>query len=363
MKPFSGEEKIYIWLDSFPLEEQEKRKLLKAVDTPKELLKKLGEVFPATIKAGKESVLQDMLSSLSDGGEYFKAYLSGLEKKGVTPIPFPSEHYPKALKALSAPPLVLYAKGNLSLLEEELFCVVGSRVTPDLTMKTGKAIAKDLSLRFTLVTGSADGGDSAAIEGALSGSGKIVCIPAGGFAHLPKSNLALFKKVEQSGLIVTLHPEFTPVRNFSYEKRNEILAALSRGVLVISAGEKSGTLVTANYASKAKKPVFALPYPPENPYGKGCNALIKEGAHLTETAEDIFKKTGVEPLLKKAALPALTQTEALLYGVLEKEIECNLSLLSEKTGIPAYLLTGTITALEVKGLVVKTGGNNVSIVR
>ena len=356
-------QKIYIWLDSFPLDEQEKRRLLKEAEEPKTLLKKLPEIFPKAVKTGKESVYKNMLASLSDDGAYFQGVLSAFEKRGVTPLPYPAKNYPKALKELSAPPLVLYLKGNVALLEQELFCVIGSRVTPEQTMKIGKQIAKDLSGGFTLVTGSADGGDSCAVEGALLGSGKVVCVLAGGFSSLPKSNLPLFKKVLEKGLIVATHPEFAPVRAFSYEKRNEILATLSCGTLVISAGEKSGTLITAKYAKKQRKPVFALPYPPENPYGKGCNALIKDGAFLTETANDIFLKTGKKTTSERAEKPTLSGNEKLVYEILQKENEANLSLLSEQTGIPAYLLAGTVTSLEVKGLIVKTGGNHIAIIK
>lgn len=362
MQRFSSEEKIYIWLDSFPLEEQEKHKLLQAAGTPKNLLAKLDKLFHTVIKSGKEGVYNNMARSLSDDGAYFQTVLSSLQKEAITPLPLPSADYPKAVKQLPSPPLVLYAKGDLSLLKTDAFCVVGSRITPETAMRTGKTIAKELSERFTILTGTADGGDTSAIEGALVGSGKIICLTAGGMHALPKSNAQTLAKVQKSGLLLAAHPANTVVRNFSFERRNELLAALSVGTLVVSAGEKSGTLITAKYAKKFHKPLFALPYPPNATAGVGCNALIKQGARLTESAEDIFEAFGIrKERVEKEAIP-LTNEEQKIYEVLKTEHEINLSLLAEKTGIAAYLLAGSIASLEVKGLLLRTGGNRVAIV-
>lgn len=359
---FSGEERIYIWLDSFPLEEQEKQKLLKAAESPKKLLSDLAKLFPSVIKSGKESVYNTMADSLKDGGAYFRSVLEALEQNGVTPIPYPSKLYPEPFKTLPSPPLVLYAKGDVSLLQTELFAIVGSRITPQTAMRTGKTIAKDLSERFTLLTGTADGGDTAAIEGGLSGSGKIVCFAAGGLNALPKNNAPLLDKVLRQGLILTACPPNTPVRSFSFERRNELLATLCKGALVLSAGEKSGALITAKYVQKASKPLFALPYPPESPAGAGCNGLIKQGARLTERANDIFSFFGIKETLTEKKTLSLTEDENTVITALNQEHEISLSLLAAQTKIPAYKLAGIVTALEVKGLIVKTGGNKIALI-
>lgn len=362
MQRFSSEEKIYIWLDSFPLEEQDKHKLLQAAKTPKHLLANLDELFHAVIKSDKERVYNNMARSLTDDGAYFQTVLSSLEQEGVTPLPLPSADYPEAVKQLPSPPLVLYAKGNLSLLKTNAFCIVGSRLTPETAMRTSKTIAKELSEHFTILTGTADGGDTSAIEGALAGSGKVVCLAAGGMHALPKNNAQTLAKVQKTGLILAAHSADTAVRNFSFESRNELLAALGIGTLVVSAGEKSGALITAKYAKKFHKPLFALPYPPNSAAGTGCNALIKQGARLTENADDVLEAFGIKrERTEKAAIP-LTDEEERIYEILRTEHEINLSLLAEKTGIPAYLLAGSIASLEVKGLIQRTGGNRVAVI-
>ena len=362
MKELHGEGKIYLWLDSFNLERQEKNKLLKSAGSAKRLLSDLDEVFNGVFKGEHSSVLNAMRASLCDGGEYFRRFVDKLSERGLEPIPYPDERYPNALKTLANPPLVLYAKGNLSLLTDDLFCIVGSRKTGATTMKTTAKIAQTLSERLTILTGVADGGDYASIEGALKGTKKIVCLAAGGYDAVPKTN-DLLPQVQKYGLLLTAHPYFTPVRSFSYGERNELLSALASGALVVSAGEKSGALITANYIKKQNKPLFALPYPPESYTGAGCNALIKEGAYLTETAEDIFQKLGVQAPEKTTNELPLTDNERKAYELLQTETELPVSIIAQKTGLPPYLIGGVIASLEIKGLVVRTGGGRVCLVR
>lgn len=270
-----------------------------------------------------------------------------------------STYYPAEWKELSDKPQTLFAAGNIELLKTRKFTVVGSRRTPKSALVLGEAIAKELSGTFTIVSGAADGGDSAAISGALV-SGNVICVLAGGFSSLPQSNLSLLEKVMQKGLILSPHPYDTPVRNFSYPYRNKLLAALGEATLVLGAGEKSGALLTAKYAQEFKKPVFALPYAPNSPVGAGCNALIKRGGYLTECAADVFERLGVEYTEHKTAI-LLTDTEEQMLGALKELGEGHITELSAKSGVPAFKVRGVLAALQVKGLVVELGGNRFSI--
>ena len=147
----------------------------------------------------------------------------------IKEISFSSELYPESLKSLADAPKTLYAVGEINLLKTRKFTVVGSRTTPTAALKIGATIAKELSETFTLVTGTADGGDGAAIEGALKGSGKVICILAGGFFSIPQGNLPLLERVAKSGLLLSSHENDAPVRSFSYEYRNKLLAVLGEG--------------------------------------------------------------------------------------------------------------------------------------
>lgn len=351
----TAEGKSYIWLDSFPLEASEKRKLLAEAGSPTALVKKFSDHRETLIKFGKESVYNNMLASLSDGGGYFSERLNELQNRKITPIAYGSKEYPQELLSLKDAPLVLYAKGDLSLLKERKFTVVGARRTPQNALTLCETLTETLANEFAIVTGTADGGDSAAIKGALK-KGRIVAVAAGGFSALPQGNHELLKRVEENGLLLSPVPYESTVKAYSYEYRNKLLAALSEGVLVVGAAEKSGALITAKYAREMEKKLFAFPYFAGVYAGEGCNALIKNGARLTETAADVFQAFGIAERKREREIP-LSPDEQTLLTLLRETGEAHASELSSRSGIPVYKLTAVLSALEIKKLAVKTGGN------
>lgn len=277
-----------------------------------------------------------------------------IKQSDILAITKQSELYPETFQAFSDAPERIYAVGNVQLLQTEKFVVVGARRTPPSALKTGGEIVKNLTDAFTVVTGSADGGDVSAIENALD-SGKIICVLPGGFGAIPQGNYTLIEKVAKKGLLLALHPYDTEVRAFSYEYRNKFLSALGKGVLVLGAGEKSGALITAKYAKKQGKRIFALPYPPHTESGAGCNALIKAGAYLTESAEDIYKAFGIT-VAEKPKL-SLSETEERILQAVKTLEKGHIIEIAEKTGMPVYKLQSALSALEVKGAVTALGGN------
>ncbi|MBQ8229295.1 MAG: DNA-protecting protein DprA [Clostridia bacterium] len=281
--------------------------------------------------------------------------------ENIVEIGVSSPDYPKEWQDLPDKPEKLYAVGNISLLKERKFTVVGSRTTPVNALKLGAKIAEELTSAFVIVTGTADGGDTAAVEGALKGNGRVICLLAGGFSALPQANLALLKRVAENGLLLSPHPYETPVRAFSYEYRNKLLATLSEGTLVLGAGQKSGALITAKYARQFGKAVFAFPYPPNSSAGSGCNALIKTGGYLAENAADIAEKTGADLSVKKPRI-TLSADEEKLLAALKALSEAHINELSERSGIPAFKARAVLSALEVKGLAVSIGGNRYAVV-
>lgn len=288
--------------------------------------------------------------------------LSDLQRLQTQLIPLSKtdKEYPKAWLGLPDAPETLYALGNISLLQARKLAVVGSRRTPANALKFGEKIAAELSESVVIVTGAADGGDTAAIEGGLQ-NGRVIVLLAGGFSALPQGNLPLLERVAKHGLLLSPCSFETPVLRFSYEYRNKLLAALCDGVLVLGAGEKSGALITAKYAEKFEKWVFALPYPPNSAAGVGCNALIKRGGYLVENGEDIAKVLGIE-LGKKSAMPPLSEDESKMYAALQELCDGHISELAAKSGIPAFKARAVLSALEVKGLAVGTGGNRYTLV-
>ena len=278
-------------------------------------------------------------------------------KHRIKEIPNTALEYPKEWKVFSDAPTAIYAVGDLTLLKQRKFVVVGSRRTPAPALKLGENITRTLSHNLVIVTGTADGGDSAAIEGALAGGGKVICVLAGGFSTVPQTNLALLEKVAKSGLVISPHPYDTPVRSFSYEYRNKLLAALGEGVLVLGAAEKSGALITARYAYGQKKPVFALPYFPGSAAGEGCNAILKGGGILTENAFDVARKLDINLEERTLHTVQLTADELKIMAVLRNLAEAHVMDLAAGTGLPTFKAKAVLSALEVKGVIVSVGGN------
>lgn len=348
---WSQEEKCLLWLDSFSIEPAQKHALLRSAGGAVNLVKNFS-AYSAALDADKAAQMQETLQS----DKYFLSLKSRLEKEKITPVFYGMDGYPDGWLSLSDAPLCLYAKGDVRLLRERKFAVIGSRKTTETGRKLGKKIAQELAQHFAVVTGSADGGDESALQGGLLG-GKVICFLAGGFAASPKEN-PLLASVEEQGLVITACPYDSPVRVYSYELRNKLLAALCAGVLVLGAAKKSGALITAKYAKAQGKKVFAIPYSPSVLAGEGCNALIKDGGFLTETADDILVQYGVSATKKQAV--SLTETEQALVDILKEKGELHAAEIAKAAGIPIFKLTAILSSLEVKGSVVKLGGNRYS---
>ena len=281
-----------------------------------------------------------------------------MQEDKLTTIPITDERYPKEWKDLPNAPKTLQCYGDTALLLKRKLTVVGSRQTPISALKTGGKIVEKLSQAFVIVTGTADGGDVTAIESALN-VGKVICVLAGGFSALPQNLLPLLKKVGEKGLLLSPYPFDTPVRSYSYEYRNKLLAYLGEGTLVLGAGKKSGALITAKYAKQAQKPVFALPYNPGAFAGEGCNALIKTGAYLTESADDVCEVFHL-PIGQEQPAPKLSADEEKVAIALKELSQAHVSELALKTRIPVFKLRAVLSSLEIKGKAVNLGGNRFS---
>ncbi len=281
-------------------------------------------------------------------------------KQNIKTLSINDEKYPIEWRALPDAPSRIDYVGNLGLLSARKLTVVGSRLTPAHALKLGEKIVAELTAAFAIVTGTADGGDGAAISGAMQ-SGRVICVLAGGFSALPQGNLTLLKKVAEKGLILSPYPYEAPTRTFSYEYRNKLLAALSEGTFVLGAGVKSGALITAEYAKKFNKKLFAFPYAPCSAVGEGCNTIIKQGGGLVENADDIAKAFGASLENTTPQIP-LSSDENALYQALKENGELHVNELSQKTGVSPFKARAILSALEVKGLIVAIGGNCYSAV-
>ena len=221
--------------------------------------------------------------------------------------------------------------------------------------------------RSCIVTGLAEGGDSAAISGALPFKNLISVLPCGIFGCYPASHAGLKEQIAKSGLLLSEYPPDEGVKKYSFHERNRLLAGLSEGVLVLSAGARSGALITANCAAEFGRDVFALPYRPNETRGAGCNDLLKNGASLVTEAEDILSFYGFETQKQEERTegkgPSLTPEERRVYEVLREGGELHSSVLAERAGMKIFEAAAVLSSLELKGLAVKAGGNRYSLAR
>lgn len=312
-----------------------------------------------------------LIKTLSDGvynkvkgnfysESYRKNFLGELEKKGVRCVTYFSENYPEALKNTPFPPITLFCKGNINLLNGRAFAVVGSRKTPRDTFAAVKDIAAELAQKFTVVSGLAEGADTAALTGAVE-SGKVISVLANGFDYIyPAKNASLLKNIEKNGLAITEYTPDTRPEAFRFPIRNRIIAGLAEGVLVASAAEKSGALITARYALEYDRRVFAFPHSINAKYGAGCNALIKEGATLCRNTLDIFEDFGLD--FKPLKIIELSAEEKVILNLVREAGEAFVPDLAEKCGKQTFEIIGLLSQLELKGKIVRLGGNRYSAV-
>lgn len=328
----------------------QKKLLLASVNNANSNCEKYAKAF---ISACGEASYNKAKTTLFDEN-YRRKLLEELDKRGIVCVTYKSTGYPEQLKNIPVPPLVLYARGNVELLKGQLFAVVGSRKTTEYAYAECKKICAELAEKFVIVTGVADGADSAAACGALD-SGNIICVLPGGHDSSCTANVKVLKEVEEKGLIISEFPFGMPARKYTYFLRNRIIAGLSKGVLVVSAATKSGAINTANYAIDYSREVFAFPYNIGITSGEGCNNLIKKGAYLCDSANDIFSVFGIEARQEESL--SLDKDERQVLNLLKQDGETHVERIAERLGKQLFEINAVCAMLEIKGLVCRVGGN------
>ena len=203
-------------------------------------------------------------------------------------ITYIDEDYPTCLKQVYHPPMVLYYYGDLSLLgqEEKSIAVVGSRDASDMGINRTMELVHELSSEYIIVSGLARGIDTAAHIATLQSKGKTIAVLGCGIDYCyPEENKDLYKIIKKKGLVVSEYPNETQPLQDHFPKRNRIIAALAKGILITEAKRKSGTLITVNWAQSMTKEIMCVPYRVED--DSGTNQLIKEGAYMVEDADDV----------------------------------------------------------------------------
>ncbi len=270
--------------------------------------------------------------------------------------------YPSSLRDIPDKPDVLYVQGRWPLPEEVMkIGIVGARRATPYGMDAAARISSDLSQQGALIiSGLAMGIDACAHRACLKEGGWTVAVLGHGFGHeYPRDNARLSKDLAEKGTLITEFDFDVPPRPQHFPRRNRIISGLSRGVVVVEAGEHSGALITARYAAEQGRDVFVVPGSIFNWQSKGCHRLIKEGARLIESAQDLLEEYGAKAPGVRASskeLPPLSPAEQELLGHLNS-VPLSVDELAELTGHRVDRLAEVLLSLELKGLIMNMSGH------
>ena len=298
--------------------------------------------------------------------------LEALAKLGGRLIAACETDYPAGLEALEAPPPVLSLLGHPHLLQKEMIAIVGARNASALARKFADMLARELGFAgLVVVSGLARGIDASAHEAALA-VGTVGVVAGGVDVIYPPENDRLYAAIKNQGVILSEMRLGEAPQARHFPRRNRIISGLARGVVVVEAAEKSGSLITANYALEQGREIFAVPGSPLDPRARGANRLIKEGATLTESAEDIlsvlspmlggaFREPGRPPPTPPA--DALEAEADRIRANIEEALgpsPVEIDELIRQLGAPAAAVLTVILELELAGRCRRHPGNRVS---
>jgi DNA processing protein len=271
--------------------------------------------------------------------------------------------YPKALLESGDAPLALYAKGRVELLANPAIAMVGSRNCSQGGADTAEAFAQTISARgVTVVSGMALGIDAAAHVGALRSAqaGSTIAVVGTGIDRVyPARNKTLAHSIAEQGLMLSEYPLGTPPLAENFPKRNRIISGLSLGVLVVEASMASGSLITARLAGEQGREVFAIPGSIHSTFHKGCHHLIKQGAKLVETADDVLGELRLETAKPSTDIAAAETRSAASDNALLNHIEhapIDVDTLVTRSGLAVDQVVTELTMLELSGLVEQLAG-------
>jgi DNA processing protein len=291
-----------------------------------------------------------------------------LEQPNCHILLYGDKQYPSLLAEIHDPPSLLYLQGDISMLSQWQLAIVGSRNPSE----TGRQLAYDFANYLghgglCITSGLAMGIDAAAHKGALAAGAKTIAVVGTGLDRVyPAKNRDLAHDIAANGLLVSEFPLGTPPKSENFPRRNRIISALSLGTLVVEAALKSGSLITARMAMEQAREVFAIPGSIHNPLARGCHKLIREGAKLVETAQDILEELGPLAQLQVETLSTGSEENEQQQELNDPEYQLLLDKLGfdpitideliQRSGLTAEEVSSMLLLLELKGQVESLAG-------
>lgn len=290
-------------------------------------------------------------------------YQRQVEASGASVLTWDSPDYPALLRQIPAAPPVIFVRGGFEPVDQWAVAIVGTR----RLSAYGRLVAHDLATGLarngiTIVSGLARGIDGVAHRAALEADGRTIAVMGCGIDRVypPEHRDLAHAIVAGQGALVTDFPLGTEPSSANFPARNRLISGLSLGVLVIEAGERSGALITARFALEQDREVFAVPGNINSPVSVGANRLIQQGAKLVTGIEDILEELNLRMAGEQAAaqvvLPDSAEEAALLSQLSTQPL--HVDDLGRLTGMPSYLISSTLTMMELKGMVQQVGGMN-----
>ena len=280
--------------------------------------------------------------------------------KGVNFLTIEEEDYPENLRNIFDPPPVLFYKGQPEALNKKSIAIVGTRKPSSYGIEVADRFAKELAgLGFVVVSGMAYGIDTAAHKGALEAKAETIAVFGCGIDKVyPAENIRLAESVAESGCLVSEFSPGTPTSHWTFPQRNRIISGLSMGVIVVEGAQDSGSLITAKLALEQGREVFAVPGQIENQNSKGPHWLIKQGAKLVESVEDVLEEFNM--VMPSRAVPekdmsGLSSTEKSICELLMLE-PLHIDVISEKASLSSQEVSSLLMMLEIKGFVKQLPG-------
>ena len=309
--------------------------------------------LPANIlSASRQQLIQHTTDAIADRilaqcrQAKIKTTLGWLSQDGHSLITLADEAYPRALLQCCDPPPMLYAIGDPDYLDRASLAIIGSRNATPQGLANARSFANAIAdSGLTIVSGLALGIDTAAHLGAIAGAGSTIAVlGCGADIVYPRANAKLAKEIASRGAIISEFSLGTPPLSANFPRRNRIISGLSRGCLVVEAALASGSLITARLALEQGREVFAIPGSIHSPLSRGCHALIKQGAKLVETAQDIllelnFMSSVIKPNILKIDTPLL---QYIGYD------PCDLDTLQRRSGLTPGEVSLMLLTLELE---------------
>ena len=288
--------------------------------------------------------------------------LSWLAQENNLAITINDPDYPSQLKEIADPPPILFVRGNPEILPLPQIAIVGSRNPSSLGEETAFNFAKTLCRQgFVITSGLALGIDAASHRGALNANGNTVAVAGTGLDRIyPARHKELATEIVNNGVMISEFPPGTTAKANHFPRRNRIISGLCQGLLVVEAAKQSGSLITARMALEQNREVFAIPGSIHNPLARGCNALIREGAKLVETTQDILEELNQYYQEDNKLLPYTMESmldleqQTLLNRVMFSPT--SIDNLVENTGESVEAISSMLLILELQGYLEATAG-------